>query len=243
MTLHTVCANLGAMIKENLSRLRQDFAQACRLSGRKPEEITLVGVTKFIPNENIQEAIDAGLTDIAENRVQEAEKKFPQLIQANPKIKRHLIGHLQSNKAKDAIAVCDLIQSVDSIKLAQEIEKQAIKLNKTVDVLLQFNTAREPQKFGADPGDAMPLLEAAAKLTRVRVRGLMAMAPFTEDQDVIRRAFADLRGLRDLVVKNFSGHSNIEMKFLSMGMSSDYRIAIEEGSNMVRVGSAIFGSK
>lgn len=228
------------MIKENLSRLRQDFADACRLSGRKPEEVTLVGVTKFISNENIQEAIDAGLTDIAENRVQEAEKKFASLYQSNPTIKRHLIGHLQSNKAKDAIAVCDLIQSVDSVKLAQEIEKQAVKINKNVDVLLQFNTAREPQKFGADPSEAMTLLETVSKLTRVRVKGFMAMAPLTEDQGIIRRAFADLRGLRDLAVKNFSGHPCIEMKFLSMGMSSDYRIAIEEGSNMVRVGSALF---
>ncbi|MBL8014306.1 MAG: YggS family pyridoxal phosphate-dependent enzyme [Candidatus Omnitrophica bacterium] len=228
------------MIKENLSRLRQDFADACRLSGRKPEEVTLVGVTKFISNEDIQEAIDAGLTDIAENRVQEAEKKFVSLSQANPKIKRHLIGHLQSNKAKDAIAVCDLIQSVDSIKLIQEIEKQALKINKSVDVLLQFNTAHEPQKFGADPSEALPLLECVGRLTRVRVLGLMAMAPFTEDQGIIRRTFADLRGLRDLAVKNFSGHPAIEMKYLSMGMSSDYTIAIEEGSNMVRVGSALF---
>lgn len=228
------------MIKENLSRLRQDFADACRSAGRNPNEITLVGVTKFIPHEIIQEAIDAGLTDIAENRVQEAEKKFPQLVSVNPKIRRHLIGHLQSNKAKDVIQVCDLIQSVDSIKLILEIEKQAAKLNKTVDILLQFNTAREPQKFGADPAEAIALLDAASKVSHVRVLGLMAMAPFTEDESVIRRAFADLRGIRDNVLKNFSGHPTIEMKYLSMGMSSDYRIAIEEGSNMVRVGSALF---
>ena len=136
------------MIQENLSRLRENVAGACRSAGRRPEEITLVGVTKFIPVEIIQEAIRAGLTDIAENRVQEAEKKFPLLSKSNPQIKRHLIGHLQSNKAKDAVAVCDLIQSVDSLKLADEIEKHAAKINKTADILMQFNTAQEPQKFG-----------------------------------------------------------------------------------------------
>lgn len=228
------------MITENLARLRDDFAQACRSAGRNPKEITLVGVTKFIDLALIQEAINAGLTDVAENRVQEAEKKFPQILENNPKIRRHLIGHLQSNKAKDAIAVCDLIQSVDSIKLAQEIEKQAVKSNKTVDILLQFNTAQEPQKFGASSDDAMPLVEAVSRLSRVRVKGLMAMAPYTDDQGMIRRAFAGLRGIKELVIKNFAGNPNIEMAYLSMGMSSDYKIAIEEGSNMLRVGSALF---
>lgn len=228
------------MIKDNLARLRQEIADACRQSGRRSEEITLVGVTKFVSLEDIQEAINAGLTEIAENRVQEAEKKFPPLLAANPRIKRHLIGHLQSNKAKDAVAVCDLIQSVDSIKLAQEIEKHAIKLNKNVDVLLQFNTAEEPQKFGATASDALSLVEAAGKLTKVKVVGLMAMAPYTEDQGIIRKAFADLRGIRDLIIKKFSGHASVHMKILSMGMSSDYKIAIEEGSTMIRVGSALF---
>lgn len=228
------------MIRENLARLREDLAGVCRKAGRNPDDITLVGVTKFVSIEDIQEAINCGLTDIAENRVQEAEKKFPFLSTSNPQIKRHLIGHLQSNKAKDVIQVCDLIQSVDSIKLANEIEKHAINLNKQVDVLLQFNTAQEPQKFGAEKSDAVAFVEAVSRLTAVRVLGLMAMAPLTEDEAVVRRAFADLRGLRDEIVQKFSGHSNIEMKYLSMGMSSDYKIAIEEGSNMIRVGSAIF---
>lgn len=228
------------MIKENLARLRQDFAQASLSSGRKPEDITLVGVTKFVDIPSIQEAISAGLSHIAENRVQEAEKKFPQLFKDNPQVKCHLIGHLQSNKAKDAIVVCDLIQSVDSLKLALEIEKQAVKFNKQADILLQFNTAEEPQKFGASKSEAMNLVETVAKLSRVRVLGLMAMAPLTEDQGLIRKAFADLRGIKELIVRDFSGHPNIEMKYLSMGMSSDYKIAIEEGSNMVRVGSALF---
>lgn len=228
------------MIKENLVRIKDNFAQACRVAGRNPDEITLVGVTKFIELPLIQEAIGAGLSHVAENRVQEAQKKFPELVKSNPQLKCHLIGHLQSNKAKDAMTVCDLIQSVDSVKLANEIEKQAIKLDKNIDILLQFNTAEESQKFGASKNDAMTLVEAVGKLTRVRVLGLMAMAPLTEDEGIIRRAFADLRGIRDGILKNFAGHPNIQMKYLSMGMSSDYKIAIEEGSNMVRVGSALF---
>lgn len=228
------------MIKENLARLREEIASACRSAGRNPQDITLVGVTKFVPDESVKEAIEAGLTDVAENRVQEAEKKFPALAQSYPKLRRHLIGHLQSNKAKDALAACDLIQSVDSLKLANEIEKHAAKLGKTAEILVQFNTGREPQKFGADPDEAMALIEAVGKLPRVRVRGLMAMAPYTEDAGLIRKAFGDLRGIRDQVLKNFKGHTSVTMQYLSMGMSSDYRIAIEEGSNMIRVGSALF---
>jgi len=228
------------MIKENLNCVREEIGGICRAAGRDPQEITLVGVTKFAPVEAIQEAIRAGLTDIAENRVQEAEKKFPLCANSSPEIRRHLIGHLQSNKAKEAIHVCDLIQSVDSLKLAQEIEKQAVKIQKSVHILVQFNTAEEPQKFGARKDEALNLIEAISALSHVRGHGLMAMAPYTEDQGIIRRAFSDLREIRDSITQRFSGHPRVEMKILSMGMSSDYRIAIEEGSNMVRVGSAIF---
>lgn len=228
------------MISQNVARVREEIATACRSAGRKVEEVTLVGVTKYAPLEAIQEAISAGLTDIAENRVQEAERKFPPLLAANPNVRRHLIGHLQTNKAKDVIQVCDLIQSVDSLKLACEIEKHAAKQNKIVQIFVQFNTAEEPQKFGAKKEEALSLIEGIGRLTHVRIMGLMAMAPYTEDQGVIRRAFADLRGIRDQIVKTFSGNQNIQMKTLSMGMSADYRIAIEEGSNMIRVGSAIF---
>jgi PLP dependent protein len=153
------------MIRENLNRVREEIAGICRAAGRGPEEITLVGVTKFAPVEAIQEAIRAGLTDIAENRVQEAEKKFPAC--ASPEIRRHLIGHLQTNKAKDAILACDVIQSVDSLKLAQEIEKQAVKISKTVHILVQFNTAEEPQKFGARKDEAFTLIEAISAFSHV----------------------------------------------------------------------------
>ena len=200
----------------------------------------MVGVTKLVAIEVIQEAINAGIRHIAENRVQEAERKFPELLAKNPQVKGHIIGHLQTNKAKDAIKVCSLIQSVDSFKLALEIEKQAVKSNQVVEILVQFNTAREEQKFGADPSSAEVLIESISHLNSVHIKGLMCMAPYTEDQGIIRKTFADLRGIRDFAKVSFAGHPRVDMGILSMGMSSDYKIAIEEGSTMVRVGSAIF---
>ncbi len=214
--------------------------EACRKAGRKPSEVTLVGVTKFVPIAAIEQAIGAGISHIAENRVQEAQKKFPVLTAKYPQLRSHLIGHLQTNKAKDAISVCSMVQSVDSFKLASEIQKQALKDNKTVDILVQFNTAREEQKFGADPGEAMSLLEGIAGLSQIKVKGLMTMAPYTDDAGIIRKTFSDLRDIRDAIQKRFHGHAQVGMDVLSMGMSGDYAIAIEEGSTMVRVGSAIF---
>jgi pyridoxal phosphate enzyme (YggS family) len=228
------------MIKENVLKIQNQIQDACRQAGRVPSEVTLVAVTKFAPLDAIQEAIDAGILNIAENRVQEAEKKFPPLLAKNPQVRSHVIGHLQSNKAKDAIQVCSLIQSVDTLKLAKEIEKQALKLNKTVDILVQFNTAEEEQKFGAGSNEALSLIEEIALLEHVCIKGFMCMAPYTEDQGIIRKAFADLRGIRDQVKSRFIGHPRVETGVLSMGMSGDYKIAIEEGSTMIRVGSAIF---
>ena len=228
------------MIKNNVSKIFSDIEEICRKAGRDPKDIVVVGVTKTVPSDVVQEAIDAGIRHIAENRVQEAESKFPLLLAKNPQIKSHIIGHLQTNKARDAIKVCSLIQSVDSLKLAQEIEKQAAKRGQAVDILVQFNTAREEQKFGADPSEANALIESISQLSLVSIKGLMCMAPYTEDQGIIRKTFSDLRDIRDGVKIRFAGHPQVDMGILSMGMSSDYKIAIEEGSTMVRVGSAIF---
>ncbi len=228
------------MVQDNVRKVFSGIEEICRAAKRDPKDVVVVGVTKTVALEVVQQAIDAGIKHIAENRVQEAESKFPGLLAINPGIKCHLIGHLQTNKAKDAIKVCSLIQSVDSFKLAQEIEKQAAKTGQTVEILVQFNTAREEQKFGADPDDANTLIENISKLSLVHVKGLMCMAPYTEDQGVIRKTFSDLRGIRDDIKARFAGHPRVDMGILSMGMSSDYKIAIEEGSTMVRVGSAIF---
>ncbi len=228
------------MIKENVIKVQNQIQEACYHTGRKPEEVTLVAVTKLAPLEAIQEAIDAGIINIAENRVQEAEKKFPPLLIKNPQVRSHIIGHLQTNKAKDAIKVCFLVQSVDSLKLADEIEKQAAKSEKAVEVLVQFNTACEEQKHGAEPQEALSLIESISQLSHVQIKGLMCMAPYIKDQGIIRKAFSDLRGIRDQIRQRFAGHARVETGILSMGMSGDYKIAIEEGSTMVRVGSAIF---
>ena len=229
------------MIKANVRKVFSDIESICRKVNRNPKDVTVIGVTKMVALDVIQEAIDAGIRHIAENRVQEAENKFPLLLAKNPQIKSHIIGHLQTNKAKDAIKVCSLIQSVDSFKLAQEIEKQAAKRSpQAVEILVQFNTAREEQKFGADPSEANALIESISQLSHVQIKGLMCMAPYTEDQGVIRKTFSDLRVIRDAIKMRFAGHPHVDMGILSMGMSSDYKIAIEEGSTMVRVGSAIF---
>ncbi len=228
------------MVQENVLKVQNQIQEACSHAGRNSKEVILVAVTKFAPLEAIQEAIDAGIMDIAENRVQEAEKKFPPLLLKNSLVRFHIIGHLQSNKSKEAIKVCSLIQSVDSLKLANAIEKQASKLNKIVDILVQFNTAREEQKFGAEIEGALSFVEEMGKLEHICVKGFMCMAPYTEDQGIIRRSFSDLREIRDQVKTRFAGHSRIETGVLSMGMSGDYKIAIEEGSTMIRVGSAIF---
>ena len=228
------------MIKENVLKVQGQIQEAVKRASQDQKKIILVAVTKFAPLDAIQEAIDAGIIHIAENRVQEAEKKFPPLLSKNPQVRSHVIGHLQTNKAKDAIKVCSLIQSVDSLKLANEIEKQAAKLNKTAEILVQFNTAREEQKFGAQSEEALSLIESISQLPHLHVKGFMCMAPYTDDQGVIRKTFSELRNIRDRIAQRFVGHPKIETGVLSMGMSGDYKIAIEEGSTMVRVGSAIF---
>lgn len=228
------------MIQDKVRKVFLDVEETCRKAGRDPREVIVVGVTKTVAPEVIQEAINAGIMHIAENRVQEAENKFPLLLTKNPLVKSHIIGHLQTNKAKDAIRVCSLIQSVDSLKLAQEIEKQAAKNSRKVEILVQFNTAREEQKFGAEPEQANELIESISRLAHVQIKGLMCMAPYTDDQGIIRKTFSDLRIIQDGIKTRFAGHPQVEMGILSMGMSGDYKTAIEEGSTMVRVGSAIF---
>ena len=229
-------------IKENVFRVREEIARICRKVGRDPKEITLVAVTKFAPVEAIQEAIDCGMTDVAENKVQEGLKKYPSLKSSTSQriLKRHLIGHLQTNKVKDALKIFDLIQSVDSLKLAQEIDKQSQKLNRRTEILVQVNISGEEQKFGMHKSEALDLVGKILELKNIQIQGLMTMAPLTEDQKMIRECFKGLREFKDEVLGDFKGNPQVNMKFLSMGMSGDYPMALEEGSNMIRIGSAIF---
>ncbi len=228
------------MIRDNLSALKVKIASICKRVGRNPDEVTLIGVTKYSEIDQIKEAIDAGLKDIGENRVQEGQRKFPVLDAMHVKVKKHLIGHLQTNKVKNVLPLFDLIHSVESEKLADEIDKQAAKLNKPAHVLIQVSTSGEEQKFGIDPKDVDGLLQHISQLRHVRVEGLMTMAPLTEDKEVIRQCFKDLRLLRDELQKKYVGSDKIFLKYLSMGMSQDFEIALEEGANMLRIGSAIF---
>tara|TARA_B100000745_G_scaffold224312_1_gene149911 strand:+ start:75 stop:761 length:687 start_codon:yes stop_codon:yes gene_type:complete len=227
------------MIRENIQRVQENITAVCNTIGIDPQHITLVGVTKYAETAHIQEALDAGLKDIAENKVQEAQRKFPEL-KLSEGCCRHMIGHLQSNKVKQALAHFDLIQSVDSLKLAAEIDKQSAKLDQTTPILIQVNTSGEEQKYGIAPENVEELLENIIKMPHVHVQGLMTMAPFTEEESIIRDCFRGLKNIFEDIKMNFMNAPNISMQHLSMGMSGDYTIALEEGSNMVRIGSAIF---
>lgn len=228
------------MIANNLDKIHSRIANACAQSGRNPEDITLIGITKYAEAAQVEEAITAGLEHIGENRVQDAGLKFGQ-IPSIANVTRHLVGHLQTNKVKPALELFDLIESIDSIRLVREVQKNAEKLGVNVQILAQVNIARESQKFGLDADEVKPLLEVvAAECPRVHMRGLMTIAPFTEDQSVIRECFSGLRLLSDKLAKEYRTTERITFDELSMGMSADYEIAIEEGATMIRIGRAIF---
>lgn len=228
------------MIKDNLNNINNKIKSICARVGRDPKSIVLVAVTKYTDVISAKEAIDAGVKHVAENYAQDAIKKFEALDKLGVKVTKHFIGHLQTNKVRLILPVVDLIQSVDSLKLAQEIEKQAIKINKQMDILVQVNISGEKQKFGADKDNGFQLVKDIIGLKNIRVLGLMTMAPLAEDKNIIRECFRGLRLLRDEIIEKIGIQNNLEMKYLSMGMSADYEIALEEGANMLRIGSAIF---
>ena len=216
-------------VRENVAAVRSRIEAACARAGRKADEVTLVAVSKTFPADAVQEAFAAGITDVGENRVQEAREKKP-LVTAQGSW--HLIGHLQSNKAKDAVRLFDMIQSVDSEALAEKLARAAEGERKRQQILLQVNIGREPQKSGIDPEDAERLAGSIRSVEALDLRGLMAIPPVGEAEET-RRWFRELRLLRD----------RLGVQHLSMGMSEDFEVAIEEGSTMVRVGRAIFGAR
>jgi pyridoxal phosphate enzyme (YggS family) len=229
-------------IKENILGIRQRVKLACEKVNRSHQEITVVAVTKGRQLPQINEAIAAGITDIGENRVQEAADKFrnTQYAIGNTQIKRHMVGHLQANKTKEAVRMFDLIHSVDSLRLAKEIGKQAAKLNKVQDILLQINTSGETTKFGARPEEAWALSQDILLLKHVRLQGLMTIAPAVDDPEDARICFRKLRMLRDdIVISSLVPRLSL---ILSMGMTDDYGVAIEEGADMLRLGRGIFGA-
>ncbi|MCX7626640.1 MAG: YggS family pyridoxal phosphate-dependent enzyme [Candidatus Sumerlaeaceae bacterium] len=236
-------------IAERAQEIRGRIAAACERSGRRPEHVRIVAVTKTHPVEAVVAAWHAGLRDFGENRVQEAEKKFSLFQSLIPNARAegcllHLIGHLQTNKAKLAVALFDLIHSVDSAKLADELEKYASRMDKRQAILIQVNTSRESTKSGVELENAERLVEHVVKrCPHLMVAGYMTMAPIVCDPEQARPYFAQLRMLRDRLEQSFAGAPHYEGRELSMGMTGDFEVAVEEGATIVRIGTALFGSR
>ena len=226
------------MLKDRLEEVEERIQEACRRAGRDRSEVTLIAVSKTKPAEVLKEAYDLGIRVFGENKVQELTEKYEVL----PKdIRWHMIGHLQTNKVKYIADKVELIHSVDSLKLAETIEKEAAKRNRTIDILVEVNVAEEESKFGLKVEEVIPFIEKVAGFSHINVRGLMTIAPFVENPEKNRSVFADLRKLSvDIMEKNID---NVNVSILSMGMTNDYEVAIEEGATMVRVGTGIFGAR
>lgn len=231
-------SDLKAILGKNLEELRGRIGKAAAKTGRSPDDITMIAVTKTIPVEQIKEIISLGVLDLGENRVQELSGKHGQL---NKACRWHLIGHLQTNKVKQVLDKVCMIHSLDSIELAREIQKRASSANRTMDVLVQVNVAQEESKFGIKSEETLEFVRELSRMDHLKVRGLMTIAPYTPNPEEIRYVFKGLRKLLiDIRAENID---NISMDYLSMGMSNDFEVAIEEGSNMIRVGTALFGHR
>lgn len=226
------------MITENLEQVRKNIDEACRMAGRDPKEVTLIAVSKTKSVSMLKEAYDAGARCFGENKVQEIMDKHPQLPED---IQWHMIGHLQRNKVKYIVDKVSMIHSVDSLRLAQTIEQEAAKHNVCVPVLLEVNVAQEESKFGLKMDEVLPLIETIADFPHIKVQGLMTIAPYVENAEDNRDFFRQLKKLSvDIEAKNIN---NVSMSVLSMGMTGDYQVAVQEGATMVRVGTGIFGER
>jgi pyridoxal phosphate enzyme (YggS family) len=222
--------------EHRLEAVRAEMSAACERCGRNAEDVSLVAVSKKRPPESIDEAAGCGLCVFGENRVQEAKQKIPL---CKDSIDWHMIGHLQTNKVRDAVALFEMIHSVDSLRLLEAINKESGEQGKVISVLLEVNVSGEGSKHGLAPDDVQSVIEAAAKLMHVDVLGLMTMPPFFDDLEDTRKFFRQLRELRDKLRET----TGFPLDELSMGMSNDYPVAIEEGATMVRLGTILFGAR
>ena len=226
------------MIKENLEEVREKIRQACQRSGRREEDVTLISVSKTKPVEMLREAYEAGSRDFGENRVQEIMEKYGQMPED---VRWHMIGHLQKNKVRQVIDKAVLIHSVDTVELAEQIEKDAAKRDLTVDSLLEVNVAEEESKFGFRTEEVEAAVMKIKEFPHVHIKGLMTIAPFVSNSEDNREVFKKLYQLYvDIRSKNID---NVNMSVLSMGMTGDYEVAVEEGATMIRVGTGIFGAR
>ncbi len=227
--------------EQQLETVRARIATACAQAGRRPEEVTLIAVSKTASSGEIAAAYKSGLRCFGENRVQEAAAKIPELAQQGVRPQWHLIGHLQTNKVKPALELFDVIQSVDRPQLAEALQKHAEKNNRSVEILAQINTSGESTKFGAAPQEAVSLARELSAFSHLRLTGLMTIGALTTDIPRIRQCF---RALRELAAAIAALHlPNVVMQHLSMGMTDDFEIAIAEGATIVRVGRALFGER
>jgi pyridoxal phosphate enzyme (YggS family) len=243
-------------LADRYHKIRERMAAAAARAKREPSEVQLVAVTKTATPEQIRQAVELGQTELAESRVQQLQQRAAQLAESlarqtkgergekpRPKpedVHWHMVGHLQRNKVKPVLQICSVVHSVDSLRLAEEIQAQAVKLEKTVQIMLEVNVADEPQKFGVAVGAATHLGEQIDTMEGVQLVGLMAMAPYSEDPEQARHPFARLREIfEEMRFRKIGGN---HFRHLSMGMSGDFEVAIEEGATMVRIGSALFGA-
>lgn len=226
------------MLKENLEHVQENIKKACEKAGRSTDDVTLIAVSKTKPVEMLQEIYDQGIREFGENKVQEMCSKM-EVMPSD--ISWNMIGHLQTNKVKYIVGKTSLIHSVDSLHLAKEIQKQAVKNDVICDILVEVNIAGEETKFGTSRDEAIALVEKIAKLDHICIKGLMTIAPFVDDPEDNREYFKAIKQLSvDIAAKNID---NVSMNVLSMGMTGDYTVAIEEGATMVRVGTGIFGAR
>ncbi len=226
------------MIKENLEIVEENIQKACKKAGRDRSEVTLIAVSKTKPVSDIRQAMDCGITVFGENKVQEIRDKTAEIKEP---LSWHMIGHLQANKVKYLPGVACMIHSVDNDKLAAEIEKQAAKHDLVMDVLIEVNMAHEDTKFGITPEETIDFVKRIGAYEHLNIRGLMTIAPYTDDPESNREYFKGLRLLKDEI--NSFGFPGVKMDTLSMGMTGDYMVAIEEGATLVRVGTGIFGER
>ena len=225
-------------LNENIDVVVSNIKNACERSGRKFEEVTLIGVTKTIDEDIINKSIEFGIKNIGENKVQEITRKYDKIDKS---VNWHLIGHLQTNKVKYIIDKVSLIHSVDSYKLAEEISKRAVKAEIEMNILIQINVAEEDSKFGINKDNIDEMVENISKLPNIKIQGLMNIAPYYEDNEFVRKYFREMKEIFDRIKNN--NYDKVNMNYLSMGMTNDYEIAVEEGANMIRVGTGIYGAR
>jgi hypothetical protein len=226
-------------IRENIDDIMKRVENTCKKIGRAPKDITVIAVSKTVDSERAKEAVEAGINNLGENRVQELIKKYDELKDID--IKWHMIGHLQKNKVKYILDKTVLIHSVESLSLAEEINKRAEKNNLTANVLIELNIGEEESKFGITEENVYDFILSLEQFDNIKVLGLMTVAPFCENPEDVRWVFKTMKNIYDKI--STMNLKNTEMKYLSMGMTNDFEIAIEEGSNIIRIGTAIFGAR